>query len=362
MQAAVLPSLGAPEAAVCQRAATSGHVLDDPAEWEGFGRPLATRPGCWESYLAIEAIYCAGCSLASEQAQKGVPGVLEVDVNGSAATARIAWDPAGGRPSQWLSALERAGYRGLPAGDQLQALARRQAQRQLLWRWLVAGFCMMQVMMYAVPAYIAAPGDITPDVAALLRWAAWLLTLPVLLFSCTPFFASALRDLRHGRIGMDVPVSLGLVIAFGASSAATFDPAGVLGGEVWYDSVTMFVFFLLSGRLLEQRLRDRTAGSLGALLRRLPTTVERERADGSFERVAIGRLRVGDCIRVLPGEAFPADGRVVEGASRVDEALLTGESDPLPRGVGDGVIAGSHNIAAALRVRVERVGDDTRYA
>src|SRR5437764_2327437 len=228
MQAAAFPGLVAPEAPLREYAAAPGHVLDDPPEWESFGRPWDARPGCWESYLAIEGIYCAGCSLAIEQALKGVPGVLEVDVNGSAATARIAWDPAGGRPSQWLSALERAGYRGLPAGDQLQALARRQAQRQLLWRWLVAGFCMMQVMMYAVPAYIAAPGDITPDVAALLRWAAWLLTLPVPLFSCTPFFASALRDLRHGRIGMDVPVSLGLVIAFGASTAATFDPRGPL--------------------------------------------------------------------------------------------------------------------------------------
>lgn len=355
MQSAVLPAFAAalpPQPA---------HVLDDPAEWDAFGRPDARRPGGWESYLAIEGIHCAGCSLTIEQALLAVPGVREVDVNGAAATARIAWDPAQGRPSQWLAALERAGYRGLPAGDQLAAEPRRQAQRLLLWRWLVAGFCMMQVMMYAVPAYVAEPGDMTADIAALLRWASWLLTLPVLLFSCRPFFASALRDVRHGRIGMDVPVSLGILIAFAASTAATFDPQGPLGGEVWYDSVTMFVFFLLSGRLLEQRLRDRTAGALEALVRRLPDTVERLDAQGGSERVAVRRLHPGDRIRLQPGQVVPADGVLLEGRTQVDEALLTGESTPLPRGVGDAVIAGSANLGGSIVVRVDRVGADTRY-
>jgi P-type Cu2+ transporter len=250
----------------------------------------------------------------------------------------------------------------VPAGDMLAAEPRVHAHRMLLWRWLVAGFCMMQVMMYAVPAYVAGPGDITPDIEALLRWASWVLTLPVVLFSCWPLFGGAWRDLRHGHIGMDVPVALGIVIAFVASSAATFDPAGPLGHEVWYDSVTMFVFFLLSGRLLEQRLRDRTAGSLEALMRRLPPTVLRRRPDGEFERVPARRIVQGDVIRVLPGEAFPADGVVRAGASRVDEALLTGESLPLPRREGDAVVAGSHNLSSALVVQVERTGQDTRYA
>lgn len=335
-------------------------VLDDPAEWEAFGRPLPGRAGCWESYLALEGIYCAGCSLTIEHALAGLPGVREVDVNGAAATARIVWDPAQGRPSQWLQALRGAGYRGLPAGDQLAAAPRRQAQRMLLWRWLVAGFCMMQVMMYAWPAYVAEPGDITPDVAALLRWAAWLLTLPVLLFSCRPFFASAWRDLRQRTVGMDVPVSLGILIAFGASTAATFDPQGPLGGEVWYDSVTMFVFFLLSGRLLEQRLRDRTAGALEALVRRLPATVERLVGEAA-ERVPVRRLQPGDLIRLQPGEVFPADGVVLAGSTQVDEALLTGESTPLPRHVGQAVIAGSANLSGVVHVVVQRVGGDTRF-
>jgi Cu2+-exporting ATPase len=337
-------------------------ALDERAEWEGFSRPLPGRPDLWESYLAIEGMHCAACSLTVEEVLQKLPGVDNVQVNGASAVARVAWSPGRGQPSAWLAALQRAGYGALPAGDMLAAAPRIQAQRMMLWRWLVAGFCMMQVMMYAFPAYIAGPGDISPEAQGLLRWASWVLTLPVVLFSCWPFFTSALRDLRHRRIGMDVPVALGILIAFGASSAATFDPASRWGAEVWYDSVTMFVFFLLSGRLLEQRLRDRTAGSLEALMRSLPDRVERAGADGAFERVAVRRLAPGDLIRLLPGEVIPADGTVTAGESRVDEALLTGESTPLLRRVGGAVIAGSHNLSGMLLVRVERAGAQTRYA
>lgn len=342
---------------------TRWSALDERAEWEGFSRPLPGRPGLWESYLAIQGMHCAACSLTVEEVLQKLPGVESVQVNGASTVARVAWAPAGqGRPSVWLAALQRAGYGALPAGDVLAAAPRIQAQRMMLWRWLVAGFCMMQVMMYAFPAYIAEPGDISVEAQGLLRWASWVLTLPVVLFSCWPFFSAALRDLRNRRIGMDVPVALGILIAFGASSAATFDPASPWGTEVWYDSVTMFVFFLLSGRLLEQRLRDRTAGSLEALMRSLPDSVERQGADGMFERIPVRRLVPGDLIRLLPGDVVPADGTVTAGESQVDEALLTGESTPLLRRTGSAVIAGSHNLSGMLLVRVERAGGETRYA
>jgi Cu2+-exporting ATPase len=337
-------------------------ALDEPAEWEGFSRPAPGREGWWESCLALEGMHCAACALTVEAVLRKLPGVDTVQVNGVTATARLQWHPQATRPSAWMGALRQAGYGALPAGDLLRAGRRVQAQRLMLWRWLVAGFCMMQVMMYAAPAYLSAPGEITPDLQALLGWASWVLTLPVLLFSCWPFFSAALRDVRNLRIGMDVPVALGVLIAFGASTAATFDPAGPWGANASYDSVPMFVFFLLSGRLLEQRLRDRTAGALEALMRRLPDSVERREADGSFRAVAVRRLVAGDLIRVLPGQAFPADGAVETGESRVDNSLLTGESKPLLRRAGDGVIAGSHNLTGVLLVRVQRVGPQTRYA
>ena len=339
-------------------------VLDDRAGWEAFSRPgpAGGAGACWESHIAIDGMHCATCSLTVEQALLGVPGVQEASVNGASQMARVVWAEGATRPSQWFGAVARAGYRALPATDLAQREVRTKAQRTMLWRWLVAGFCMMQVMMYAFPAYVAEPGDMTADAEQLLRWASWVLTLPVMFFSCRPFFASAWRDLRLRTIGMDVPVALGILIAFGASTAATFDRTGPWGAEVWYDSLTMLVFFLLSGRMLEQRLRDRTAGSLDALSRRLPDSVERRRADGSYERVAVRRLAVGDVVRVMPGEAFPADGTVLSGTTTVDEALLTGESQPVPRGAGAGVIAGSHNLSAVVEMKIDRVGPDTRYA
>jgi len=358
MQAATIPPFDDSGSAADPRTA----ALDDRAEWKSFSRRVAGTAERWESYLAIQGMYCPACSLTVEQALLDSPGVESAQVNGATATARVIWAADRGRPSLWLAALQRAGYGAIPAADLLAAGPRIHEQRMLLWRWLVAGFCMMQVMMYAYPAYVAAPGELTPDVQALLRWASWILTLPVLLFSSRPFFGSALRDLRGLRIGMDVPVALGILIAFGASTAATFEPRGPLGEEVWFDSVTMFVFFLLSGRLLEQRLRDRTAGALQALMRTLPETVERALDDGRFESVPVRRLRAGDRIRVRAGEVFPADGTVLEGVSRVDEALLTGEATPLARRPGQAVIAGSHNLSGSVLVRVDRTGGQTRFA
>jgi Cu2+-exporting ATPase len=261
-----------------------------------------------------------------------------------------------------MSSVEASGYRALPARDALSNERRQHEQRRAVWRLGVAGFCMMQVMMYAVPAYVSQPGDMTADVAQLLRWASWVLTLPVMFFSCTPFFVSAWRALVQRRVSMDLPVALGLLATFAVSSAGTFDAAGVFGREVYFDSLTMFVFFLLTGRWLELRLRDRTAGALEALMNRLPDSVDRQLQGGDFERVVVRRLQVGDVIRVLPGEGFPVDGEVLQGLTLVDEALLTGESAPVQHGMGSHVAAGSHNLSAPCILRVTRLGRETRFA
>ncbi|MGP1628460.1 MAG: heavy metal translocating P-type ATPase [Giesbergeria sp.] len=338
-------------------------LLDDPAEWVAFGRPTQGLPGgsCWESHVVIEGMHCAACALTIEDALRGIPGVEQVDVSAATQRARVVWDATATRPSDWFAAVRRAGYRALPAADAQAREQRVRENRRALWRWLVAGFCMMQVMMYAWPAYIAQPGDLSTEMEALLRWASWVITLPVVLFACGPFFTSALADIRHRRISMDLPVALGMAITFCVSTLGTFNPAGMFGREVYFDSLTMFVFFLLTGRWLELRLRDRTAGSLEAVMNRLPDSVERRAADGSFERVTVRRLVVGDVVRVLPGEAFPSDGCVLSGNTRVDESLLTGESAPRWRAPGESVSAGSVNLEAAVQVQVVRLGADTRF-
>ena len=337
-------------------------LLDDPQEWSAFSRPSSRAADCWESNVVIEGMHCAACSLTVEDALTRIPGVVSAQVGAASHRAKIIWSAAEVKPSVWMQAVQASGYRAVPANDAFASERRKLETRQALWRWLVAGLCMMQVMMYAYPAYVAHPGDLTAEMEQLLRWASWVLTLPVIFFSCGPFFRNALRDIAQLRVSMDLPVALGMVITFAMSTAGTFEPGGVFGHEVYFDSLTMFVFFLLTGRWLELRLRDKTAGALEALMNRLPDSVERLRADDVYERVAVRRLLVGDVIRVQPGETIAADGVVVRGETLVDEALLTGESRPLPRALGSPVLSGSHNLSSTVEIRVEQVGDGTRFA
>ena len=337
-------------------------LLDDPQEWSAFSRQDDKRAGCWESNLMIEGMHCAACALTIEDVLLRVPGVVKAEVSAGSHRARVVWSADAVLPSGWMRAIETAGYHAVPANDAFARERRQVESRKALWRLGVAGLCMMQVMMYAYPAYVAAPGDLTAEMEQLLRWASWVLTLPVILFSCGPFFSSALRDVMNRRVSMDLPVAIGMLITFVVSTVGTFDPQGRFGGEVYFDSLTMFVFFLLAGRWLELRLRDRTAGALEALMNRLPDSIARQCADGSFEPVAVRRLQQGDVIRVLPGQTFPADGVVLQGDTLVDEALLTGESRPVSRNAGGWVIAGSHNLSSVVQVRVERVGAQTRFS
>ncbi len=337
-------------------------VLDEAGEWSAFSRPYAKQDGCWESNIQIDGMHCAACSLTIEEALNAVPGVLQANVSAGSHRARVIWSENAAKPSDWMQAVQAVGYRAVPAND-IFARERRLAEgRQSLWQLSVAGLCMMQVMMYAYPTYNAMPGDMTQEMLNLLRWASWVLTLPVLIFSCGPFFKNALKDIAQRRVSMDLPVAIGMVITFVVSTMGTFDPQGIFGKEVYFDSLTMFVFFLLAGRWLELRLRDRTAGALEALMNRMPDQVSRVKADGTVELVAVRRLQRNDVVRILPGETLPADGTVLKGDTLVDEALLTGESHPIHRSVGSAVIAGSHNLSSVIDMRIDHIGDQTRYA
>ena len=330
-------------------------LYDDPDVQRGF---VLERDAEREALLVLEGVRCVACSWLIEQALTRLQGVLGAEVNFASQRARVRWDPERVRLSAIMAAAARVGYRALPCNPAQVESVQRVERRSARWRLFVAGFGMMQVMMYALPAYLAGDGEMSGDIEQLLRWASLALTLPVVGFAAAPFFAGAWRDLRSGRVGMDVPVALGIGVAFAASAIATASGSG----EVYFDSVTMFVFLLLLGRYLELIARQRSSLALQHLGRLMPefaTRLPDFPRSLETERVAVAALRPGDLALVRPGESVPADGIVEQGTGSVSEALLSGEATPVAKRRGSALTGGSVNLASPLVIRVEKVGAAT---
>ncbi len=332
-------------------------LFDHPDFQKTFVRPTSEFER--EAALILEGITCAACVWLNESHLARQPGVTGVEINYATHRARVRWDSRVTRLSSLLEAIAAIGYHAHPYDVTKSEELSQRERRQALWRVFVAGFGMMQVMMYAVPVYLA-DGDMTPDIEQLMRWASLILTLPVVVYSAAPFFIRAWRDIRLLRVGMDVPVALGVGSAFAASCWATLTGAG----EVYFDSVTMFVFFLLGGRYLEMIARQKSVRGVEQLAKALPAFAWRLAAYPSLEaeRVPVGDLCVGDVVLVKPGEAVPADAKVMQGTSELDESLLTGESRPVLKSAGDAVTGGTTNTASPLVLQVEHVGESTRLA
>ncbi len=331
-------------------------ILDDPLERDEIARevaPAADGARRFETVLSIDGVHCAACVIAIEDALRD--GVDEVSVNAATRRARLVWRADTQQLSRACDRIARLGYRPSPVSQRLLESAQAAGRRAALWRMLVAVLCMMQVMMYSVPRYVAEAGSMSEDIVSLMTWAERILTLPVMLFAAGPFFTGAFRDLRAGRIGMDVPVALGIAVTFVASLAASAS-----GGEVWFDSLTMFVAFLLVGRWLEAAARERAMAGVGDLLARLPERVERFDEQGVRSLVGLRQLRPGDRVRVAAGQAVPADGVVETGTAHVDESLLSGESRPLLRRPDDALAAGSVSVDGPLTMRLTRSARDSR--
>ena len=308
-----------------------------------------------EAALILEGIVCAACVWLNERHVNRLPGVLEFRVNYSTHRARLRWDERQIKLSDILAAIAAIGYIAHPFDPNRQEALQKRERAVALRRLAVAGLGSMQVMMLAVGLYVGDFQGMDDWIREFLRWVCLILAVPVVTYSAQSFYSGAWRDLRRRQPGMDVPVSLAILAAFIASVWHTWKG----GGEVYYDSVTMFVFFLLTGRFLEMAARHRAAQISEALVRMLPATATRLSAAGEEEIITIAELAPGDRVLVRPGETIPADGCIIEGASSVDESLLTGESLPLPRQLGEALIGGAVNIESPLVMRVEKVGTDT---
>ncbi|WP_458525548.1 heavy metal translocating P-type ATPase [Onishia taeanensis] len=350
-----LPERPANDAASRAARAETWQVFDDPALQDAFVH--ADGDGLTAT-LAVDGITCAACAWLIEHRLNALEGVTASAVNLSHHRLRVSWDPARIALSQLLAELAAIGYPAQPYEPDQAAQRLKQDERMGVRRLIVSAVAMMQVMMFSVPIYVSAPGELSADFLMLFHWLSFALATPVVLFSAAPFFQNALRDLRTRTLGMDVPVSLAIGGAYLASGYAVL--AG--RGEVYFDSVSMFTFFLLFGRYVEMRARRRSGHSGNALAGVLPASAVRLEADGAERVLPANRLAPGDRVLVRPGHGVPADGVIEDGTSSLDESMLTGESQPVTRRAGDAVTGGSHNVDSPLVVRVTHAGREARAA
>jgi Cu2+-exporting ATPase len=316
-----------------------------------FASPAGGEGRLHEAVFAVEGIRCAACAWLIEKRIARVPGVKTAVMNIATERLQVCWDSERCKPSDILHAMREIGYAAYPYDAVRHGRQLERAQKALFRQTFVAGLCMMQVMMYAVPAYIAEDGTLDADMAAMMRWASLLLTLPALLYSAQPFFRGAWQSLKNRALGMDVPVALGIAAAFAGSMAATW--AG--RGDVYFDSVTMFIFLLLCSRYFEAGARRKAAASLEKLQHALPASAARMTDypnQRTTETVAAAQLAEGDIVLVRPGEAFAADGVILEGETAIDVALLTGESHAQHKASGQTVPGGAVNIMQAVVIQV----------
>lgn len=311
-----------------------------------------------ETTLLMEGISCAACGWLIEKHLRSLPAVAEARLNLSNHRLHVSWVDSQLPLSQLLSELRHIGYAAHPyqadrASEQL-ASENRLALRQLG----VAGLLWFQAMMATMATWPEFNIDLSPELHTILRWVALFLTTPIVFYSCAPFFKGAMRDLRTRHLTMDVSVSLAIGGAYIAGIWTAI--SGV--GELYFDAVGMFALFLLAGRYLERRARERTAAATAQLVNLLPASCLRLGADGQSERILLSELALGDRVLVHPGAILPADGKILDGQSSVDESLLTGEYLPQPRTTGDAVTAGTLNVEGALTVEVLALGQDTRLS
>jgi len=311
-----------------------------------------------EITVLADGMHCAACAWLIDRATRCEPGVLEVNANAITGRIRLIWDPSQVKLSQLLARLAALGYRPFLATGEAREKARRQERNRALIRIGVAGIGAMQAMMFAEALYLDFNNTMTLPTRDFLRWITFLVSTPVVFWAGWPFITGMARELRHRRLGMDTLIAGSTLLAWGASVWGTVTKAE----HVWYDAAVMFVFLLLVARQLEQRARGIATAQVDALARAQPAFAIRETDEGGREPIPLSLLTSGDVVWVAVGDTVPADGELLDDDGRFEEALLTGESSAVEKRAGDTVYAGTACHEHPVRVRVQRVGEETRLA
>lgn len=311
-----------------------------------------------ETTLLMEGISCAACGWLIEKHLRSLPAIAEARLNLSNHRLHVSWNDSLLPLSAVLAQLRSIGYVAHPYQADRAAETLANENRLALRQLGVAGLLWFQAMMATMATWPEFNIDLSPEMHTILRWVALFLTTPIVFYSCAPFFRGALRDLRTRHLTMDVSVSLAIAGAYIAGIWTAITGSG----ELYFDAVGMFALFLLAGRYLERRARERTAAATAQLVNLLPASCLRLDQHGQSTRILLGELRLNDQVLVQPGSVIPADGRITEGQSSIDESLLTGEYLPQRRNPGDAVTAGTLNVEGVLTVQVLALGHDTRLS
>lgn len=307
--------------------------------------------------LSIDGITCAACAWLIEHKVKQLAGVSQVLVNSTTQRAMISWDKRKVKLSDILGQISRIGYQAAPYQVDEQELNNKLNSRKFLLRLGLAGFATMQVMMFALALYTGYFTDLDVQYRDYFRWVSMIFATPVVLYSAQPFYFSAIRILLSGKLNMDVSVSIAIGGAYTASCFATVNGTG----EVYFESVSMFTFFLLLGRYFEQKARQKASVSSSNLHKLVPLTAHLVTENGQ-EEIPAKKLRLNDVILVKPGEMVAADGVVIEGHTNINEAMLTGEQMPIEKQQDQQVYAGTINVDQPIKVKVTALGQDQLVA
>ena len=305
--------------------------------------------------LLVDRISCAGCVRSIEKKLASLEGLESAVVNATTKRAELSWDPHRLRLSEIIEAFYRIGYPAFPfdARDRQQKLEKE--RKRGLQRLGVSLLLSAQIMMFTIALYVGESSGISPNTAFYFQCVCLILSIPLITFCAFPFFDNALRALKNRQMGMDVPVSLALILAFCASCWTLYSRSG----DVYFESIAMFVSLLLLSRFLELNARIKVTSLFDDIARAIPKLTQRYTDQGKLESVAVTALKPGDRIVVKPGEIAPVDGEVLAGLTAMDEAVLSGESEPVSKTVGDKILGGSINKQSPIELKVEQVSEDS---
>ena len=331
-------------------------ALADHEQWRAFDDAAKSVDASIASgQVLVEGIHCGACCWLIERTLDKHHGVVSAHVDPSDRILSVQWRRGEAQFSDLLGNLARMGYRPHPVDTESLENLHRTEKEDILRRLGVAGLGMMQVGMFAIAGWFGLAQGMDPAIERFLLLVSMIVATPVVFYAGRPFLAGAVRSLRVGSLGMDVPVSLALLLAYGASVYCVL----IGDGTTYFESISMFVFFLLCARAVALGVRHRCSSEQLALATLLPD-VALKVIDGEAKCISRKDVRVGDRLRVRSGDRVAADGRVLIGRSQFDEALLTGESVPVTRTAGQAVLAGSHNLGSPIELEVTAIQQATR--